>query len=93
MAEIFQNREQNYQHVGISIAEHHMRFCGIAGALERPIVGVQHRSVWQGLNSSKIAAVCSVSHSQWIVFFFSCDVHCSNGNSKYLTDKFDSYIT
>ena len=49
MAEIFQNREQNYQHVGISIAEHRLRFCGIAGALERPIVGVQHRSVWQGL--------------------------------------------
>ena len=44
MAEIFQKREQIIEHFGIYIAEHH-----IAGALEHPIAGVHHRSVWLGL--------------------------------------------
>ena len=48
-AEIFQNRERNYQHVGQCIAGHRTRFCYIARALERPIAGVQNRSVWLGL--------------------------------------------
>ena len=46
MAEIFQNREQNIEHVEIYISEHRMRFSCIAGPLERPIAGGQHRSVW-----------------------------------------------
>ena len=54
IAEIFQNREQNYQHVEKCIAEHRMRFCCIAGALERPIVDVQHRNVWQGLYAGRL---------------------------------------
>ena len=49
MAEIFQYREQNYQHVGIYIAEHRRQFSSVAGTLEHPIAGVQRRSVWLGL--------------------------------------------
>ena len=37
MAEIFQNRERNIEHVGIFIAEYRMGFPSIAGALEDPI--------------------------------------------------------
>ena len=48
MAEIFQNQEQIIEHVGIYIAEHHKRLSCIAGALERPTVGVQRRSMWPG---------------------------------------------
>ena len=51
MAEIFQNREQKFQHVGKCIAAHRMRFSYIAGAFERPIAGVQHRNVWLGLKA------------------------------------------
>ena len=36
MAEIFQYREQNYQHVGIYIAEYRRQFSSIAGTLEHP---------------------------------------------------------
>ena len=46
MAEIFQNREQNIEHVGIYIAAHRMPFSCISGALERPITGMQDRSMW-----------------------------------------------
>ena len=49
IAEIFQNRDQNIKHVGLSIAAHRMRFYGIAAPLEQTIAGVQHRSVWPGL--------------------------------------------
>ena len=49
MAEIFQNREQIIEHVGIYIAEHRKQFSCIAGALQHPIAGVEHRSVWLGL--------------------------------------------
>ena len=41
--------DQNYKHVGICIAEHHRQFSCIAGALDHPFAGVQHRSVWLGL--------------------------------------------
>ena len=51
-AEIFQNREKNIEHVGICIAEHCMRFCYVEGAWERPITGVQHRSVLPLLSPS-----------------------------------------
>ena len=40
MTEIFKNWKENYQHVGKCIAEHRMQFCGVAGALECPIVGM-----------------------------------------------------
>ena len=40
MAEIFQNREQIIEHVGIYIAEHRKRFSCIAGAFGQPIAGV-----------------------------------------------------
>ena len=43
--------------------------------------------------SSKIAAVWPVSYSRWNVFIFSCDVHRTDGNWKYLTDNFYSHIT
>ena len=49
MAKLLQNREQNIEHVGIYIAEHRTQFPCIAGALEHPIAGVKHRSVWLGL--------------------------------------------
>ena len=49
MAEIFQNRDQNIEHVVIYNAGHRMRFSCIAGILEHPIACVQHRSVWLGL--------------------------------------------
>ena len=49
MAEIFQNRDQNIEHVVIYNAGHRMRFSCIAGLLEHPIACVQHRSVWLGL--------------------------------------------
>ena len=49
MAELLQNQEQNIEHVGIYIAEHRKQFPCIAGALEHPIAGVQHHSVWLGL--------------------------------------------
>ena len=49
MAELLQNWEQNIEHVGIYIAEHRKQFPCIGGALEHPIAGVQHRSVWLGL--------------------------------------------
>ena len=52
MAEIFQNREQIGRHVGISIAGHCNQFSCIAGTFGHPIVGVQHRIVWQGLVQS-----------------------------------------
>ena len=51
MAEVFQNPEQDTEHVGIYIAEHSMRFSCIAEALKHPIAGVHHRSVWLGLHS------------------------------------------
>ena len=54
MAEIFQNREQIIEHVGIYIAEHRKRFSCIAGAFGQPIAGVQHRSVWLGLNAGAL---------------------------------------
>ena len=60
--EIFLNQEQNIEH-GICIAEHHMQFCCIAGALERPIVGVQNRGVrQQGLKGP--ATQCDAAHLQ-----------------------------
>ena len=43
VAETFQNREQNYQHVGKCVTCHGMLFCCIAGASGHPIVGVRHR--------------------------------------------------
>ena len=46
MTEIFQNREQNIEHVGIYIEEHRMQFSCI---VEHSIAGVQHRNVWLGL--------------------------------------------
>ena len=49
MAEIFQNREQKFQHVGKYIPAHRMCFSCIAVALKHPIAGVQHHSVWLGL--------------------------------------------
>ena len=49
MAEIFEIREQNIEHVELSMAAHRMRFFGIAALLEHTIAGVQHRSVWPGL--------------------------------------------
>ena len=49
MAEIFPNREQIIEHVGIYIAEHCKRFSCIAGAFEHPIAGVQRHNVWLGL--------------------------------------------
>ena len=49
MAEIFQNRDQNIEHVEHSIAAHRMPFLDIAALLEHIIAGVQHRSVWPGL--------------------------------------------
>ena len=42
MADIFQNQEQIFQHVGKCIAAHRMHFSGIAVALKQPIAGVQH---------------------------------------------------
>ena len=49
MAEIFQNRHQNIEHVELSIAAHRMRFSDIAAQMERTIAGVRHRNVWPGL--------------------------------------------
>ena len=46
---IFQNWEQDIEHVGIYIAGHRMPFSCIGGALERPIAGMQHCRVWLGL--------------------------------------------
>ena len=40
MAEIFQNSDQNIEHVELSIAAHRMRFLGIAARLEHTIAGV-----------------------------------------------------
>ena len=54
MTDLLQNREQNIEHVGIYIAEHRKQFPCIAGALEHPIAGVQHRSVWLGLKLGPI---------------------------------------
>ena len=65
MAEIFKNREQLIDHVGIYIAEHRKRFSCIAGAFGQPIAGVQRRSVWLGLNYPVLAMV----HPRW----FTCD--------------------
>ena len=53
MVELLQNGEQNIECVGIYIAEHRKQFPCIAGALEHPIAGVQHRSVWLGLKVVK----------------------------------------
>ena len=60
MAELLQNREQNIEHVGIYIAEHHAQFPCMAGALEHPIAGVKHRSVWLGLYWNISAIHCPV---------------------------------
>ena len=49
MAEIFKNRNQNIEHVELSIAAHRMRFLAIAALFKHTIAGVQHRSVWPGL--------------------------------------------
>ena len=70
--EIFLNQEQNIEHVGICMAEHHMQFCCIAGALECPIVGVQNRGVrQQGLKGP--ATACDG------VFQKHCDASKSHG--------------
>ena len=73
MAELLQNREQNIEHVGIYIAEHRTQFPCITGALEHPIAGMQHRSVWLGLsrggdsNIKKPGCVCLVSEKRPIL--------------------------
>ena len=55
MAEIFQNWDQNFQHGGKCITAHRIRFSCIAEALDHPIAGVQHRSVWLDLYSRAIS--------------------------------------
>ena len=54
MAELLQIGEHNIEHVGIYTAEHRKQFPCIAGALEHPIAGVQHRSVWPGLMGANL---------------------------------------
>ena len=53
IAEIYQNWQQNIEHVELSIAAHRIRFLGIAAPLEHTIADVQHRSVWPGLYLEK----------------------------------------
>ena len=66
MAEIFQNREQNIEHVGIYIVEHRMGFSFIAGVLENSIACVQLQScgwaftVGQGVLTRKMVAICNL---------------------------------
>ena len=62
MTEIFQNCDQNIQHVELSIAAHRMRFLGIADLLEHTIAGVQHRSVWPGLII--VVSCCCTLHAK-----------------------------
>ena len=52
--EIFQNQEPYFQHIRKFIAEHCMQFLYIAVGLERPIAGVQYRSVCVKLIGSDI---------------------------------------
>ena len=53
IAEIFQTRKQNIEHVGIYIAEHCMQYSCVAGALKHPMAGMPQRSMWLGLYSEK----------------------------------------
>ena len=50
---MFQNREQNYQHIGKCSTEYRRQVLCISGILECPIAGVQHRSVWLGLHVAR----------------------------------------
>ena len=67
MSELFQNREQNIEHVGIYIAEHRKQFPCIAGALGHPIAGVQHRSVWLGLKARADKLTCHIGLSGYVI--------------------------
>ena len=55
----------NYQYVGC-IEEHRMQFCSIAGPLESPTMGLQHRTVCQGLKFCLLTLVICFTQTSLI---------------------------
>ena len=98
MAELLQNREQNIEHAGIYIADHRKQFPCIAGALEHPIAGVQHRSVWLGLmlrrqlSPMQMKCTCNANDSTYITLPFLFKVKYFMGHIKGICTFFFKYL-